>query len=302
SPPLTAQALRGKVVLIDFWTYSCINCLRTLPYVKAWADKYSKQGLVVIGVHAPEFAFERNVDNVKKAIRELGVTYPVAIDNNYAIWRGFNNQYWPAHYFIDAKGRIRYHHFGEGGEAESEHVIQQLLREAGAKQINNDLSDVQGNGAQLASDSDMVDSPETYVGYGRAENFVGAMKHDQSSNYVAPSNLALNQWALNGAWTVDEQRAVLDQTGGRIVYHFKARDLHLVLGPTKDGKPVRFRITIDGHAPGGDHGMDAAADGTGKVTEQRLYQLVRQRGDITDHTFSIEFLDSGVAAYAFTFG
>lgn len=302
SPPLTAQALRGKVVLIDFWTYSCINCLRTLPYVKAWADKYSKQGLVVIGVHAPEFAFERNVDNVKKAMRELGVTYPVAIDNNYAIWRAFGNQYWPAHYFIDAKGRIRYHHFGEGGEAESEHVIQQLLREAGAKQVGNDLSDVQGKGAQLASDSDMVDSPETYIGYGRAENFVGTVKRDQSNGYTAPSSLALNQWALSGAWTVGEQRAVLDQAGGRIVYHFKARDLHLVLGLAHDGKPVRFRITIDGHAPGADHGMDAAADGTGKVTEQRLYQLVRQHGDMTDHTFSIEFLDPGVAAYAFTFG
>lgn len=304
SPPLTAEALRGKVVLIDFWTYSCINCLRTLPYVKAWAQKYRDQGLVVIGVHAPEFAFERDIGNVKKAVKDLGVDYPVAIDNNYAIWRGFNNQYWPAHYFIDAQGRVRYHHFGEGNYAESERVIQQLLREAGAKQVASNIADVQASGIQQAADMRDVRSPETYVGYERAENFAspGGAVRNQATDYHAPSMPSLNAWGLGGSWMVGAEHATATQPGARIVYRFHARDLHLVLGPDANGKPVRFRVTVDGQAPGDAHGTDVAADGTGTVTSQRLYQLVRQSGDVSDRTFSIEFLDPGVSAYAFTFG
>ncbi|VVE33168.1 cytochrome c biogenesis protein DipZ [Pandoraea terrigena] len=304
SPPLTAQALRGKVVLVDFWTYSCINCLRTLPYVKAWAQKYHDQGLVVIGVHAPEFAFERDIGNVKKAVHDLGVDYPVAIDNNFAIWRGFHNQYWPAHYFIDAQGRVRYHHFGEGNYAESERVIQQLLREAGASQVASGIANVQASGIQQAADMRDVRSPETYVGYERAENFAspGGAVHDQASDYRAPSTPSLNQWGLAGDWRVGPERATSMQAGTRIVYRFHARDLHLVLGPNANGQPVRFRVTVDGRAPGDAHGTDVGADGAGIVASQRLYQLVRQSGDVRDRTFSIEFLDPGVSAYAFTFG
>jgi cytochrome c biogenesis protein CcdA/thiol-disulfide isomerase/thioredoxin len=290
SPPLSAEALKGKVVLVDFWTYSCINCLRTLPYVKAWADKYREQGLVVIGVHAPEFAFERDVNNVTQAMKDLGINYPVAIDNNYKIWRAFNNQYWPAHYFADANGQIRYHHFGEGDYAESERVIQQLLREAGAKNVAGGLIDVDAKGVQQAPDLNTVQSPETYLGAQRAEHFVKS------------GPLALNNWTLDGQWNVGGQQVTLDQAGGRIVYRFHARDLHLVLAPGADGKPVRFKVTIDGKAPGDAHGTDVAPDGSGVVTEQRLYQLVRQPGAVQDRTFSIEFLDPNVAAYAFTFG
>jgi cytochrome c biogenesis protein CcdA/thiol-disulfide isomerase/thioredoxin len=317
SPPLTAQALRGKVVVIDFWTYSCINCLRALPYVQAWAQKYRDQGLVVIGVHAPEFAFERNVDNVRKAVHDLGIDYPVAIDNNYAIWRAFGNQYWPAHYFIDAQGRIRFHHFGEGDYAHSEQVIQQLLKEAGHSGVATATSGTLAQGATTSVDSDAVAqgvkmsadnadmrSPETYIGYERAENFssAGGESQDRSHTYTAPARLSLNDWGLAGDWKVGAEHATLGTADGRIVYRFHARDLHLVLGPAANGKPVRFRVSIDGAAPGNDHGTDVAADGTGTVTEQRLYQLVRQAGDVKDHTFAIEFLDPGVEAYAFTFG
>ncbi|TWC59213.1 cytochrome c biogenesis protein CcdA [Pseudomonas sp. SJZ080] len=304
SPPLTAQALKGKVVLVDFWTYSCINCLRTLPYVKAWAEKYRDQGLVVIGVHAPEFAFERNVGNVTKAMKDLGINYPVAIDNDYKIWRAFNNEYWPAHYFADAQGRIRYHHFGEGDYAESERVIQQLLREAGAAKVADGLINASAEGVQLAPDMNEVQSPETYVGYQRSEHFVPetSLVPDKSTNYNPPSQLALNDWSLGGQWTVGSERAISSAPVSRIVYRFHARDLHLVLGPATDGKPVRFKVLIDGKAPGDAHGTDVAPDGSGSVTEQRLYQLVRQPGGVTDRTFSIEFLDPGVSAYAFTFG
>lgn len=304
SPPLSAEALKGKVVLVDFWTYSCINCLRSLPYVKAWAAKYHDQGLVVIGVHAPEFAFERDVSNVTKAMTDLGITYPVAIDNNYKIWRAFNNQYWPAHYFADAKGQIRYHHFGEGDYAESERVIQQLLREAGATNVAGGLIEADAKGVQQAPDMNEVQSPETYLGFQRAQNFVttGTLGTDTVVNYPAAGTLALNNWTLEGPWNVGGQQATLDQAGGRIVYRFHARDLHLVLGPGADGKPVRFKVTIDGQAPGEAHGTDVAPDGSGTVTEQRLYQLVRQPGAVQDRTFSIEFLDPHVAAYAFTFG
>ena len=290
SPPLTAEALKGKVVLVDFWTYSCINCLRTLPYVKAWAQKYHDQGLVVIGVHAPEFAFERDLNNVTQAMKDLGITYPVAIDNNYKVWRAFNNQYWPAHYFADANGQIRYHHFGEGDYAESERVIQQLLREAGAKNVAGGLIEADAKGVQQAPDMNDVQSSETYLGSQRAENFVKS------------GPLALNNWTLEGQWNVGGQQVTLDKPGGRIVYRFHARDLHLVLGPGADGKPVRFKVTLDGQAPGDAQGVDVAPDGSGTVTEQRLYQLVRQPGAVRDRTFSIEFLDPNVAAYAFTFG
>jgi cytochrome c biogenesis protein CcdA/thiol-disulfide isomerase/thioredoxin len=307
SPPLTAQSLRGKVVLIDFWTYSCINCLRSLPYVKAWADKYKDQGLVVIGVHAPEFAFERNVDNVKKATHDLGIDYPVAIDNNYAIWRSLNNEYWPAHYFVDAQGRIRYHHFGEGGYAQSEKVIQQLLTEAGhanAADVPTGLTSASVQGVEAAADNNDMQSPETYIGYSRAENFAspGGEAQDKPHTYAAPVQPALNDWGLTGKWKVGGEHATLTTADGGIVYRFHARDLHLVLGPNQDGKPVRFRVSIDGAAPGASHGSDVAADGTGTVTGERLYQLVRQSGDVKDHTFSIEFLDPGVEAYSFTFG
>lgn len=302
--PLTAQSLRGKVVLVDFWTYSCINCIRALPYVHAWADKYKDHGLVVIGVHAPEFAFERDVKNVTKAMADLGIHYPVAIDNDYKIWRAFNNQYWPAHYFADAKGQIRYHHFGEGAYDESERVIQELLREAGNNQITTDLIDADGKGVQQAADMGEVKSPETYLGFERAENFVspGGAKTDRAVSYTTPHTLALNQWGLDGQWTIGSERANLAAPNGKIVYRFHARDLHLVLGPGSDGKPVRFKVMIDGQMPGASHGSDVAPDGSGTVTEQRLYQLVRQSGDVADHTFTIEFSDPGVSAYAFTFG
>ncbi|WP_458377893.1 cytochrome c biogenesis protein DipZ [Pseudomonas fluorescens] len=304
SPPLDAQALKGKVVLVDFWTYSCINCLRTLPYLKAWAEKYRDQGLVVIGVHAPEFAFERNVGNVSKAMKDLGINYPVAIDNEFRIWRAFNNEYWPAHYFADAQGRIRYHHFGEGAYAESERVIQQLLREAGAAKVADGLINASAEGVQLAPDMNEVQSPETYVGYQRAEHFVAETRltPDKVTTYNPVSQLALNDWSLDGQWNVGPERATSSAPAGRIVYRFHARDLHLVLGPGADGKPVRFKVLIDGKAPGEAHGTDVAPDGSGNVTEQRLYQLVRQSGAVTDRTFSIEFLDPGVSAYAFTFG
>ncbi|WP_158929406.1 cytochrome c biogenesis protein DipZ [Acidisphaera sp. S103] len=304
SPPLTAESLRGHVVLVDFWTYSCINCLRTLPYVEAWAKKYHDEGLIVIGVHAPEFAFERNIDNVRAAVKRLGIDYPVAIDNNYAIWRGFNNEYWPAHYFIDADGRIRSHHFGEGDYAESEHVIQQLLREAGHKDIASGTVSVAGKGVEAAADMTDVESPETYIGTDRAENFAspGGADQGQVHPYTAPATLALNRWALTGDWRVGGQDAVLTQPDGGITYRFHARDLHLVLGPAPDGKPVKFQVLVDGHAPGDNHGVDTDADGNGVINAQRLYQLVRLAGGIGDHTFEIRFLDPGATAYSFTFG
>jgi Thioredoxin like C-terminal domain/AhpC/TSA family len=258
---------------------------------------------VVIGVHTPEFAFERNVANIRTAIADLKITYPVAVDNEYKIWRAFDNEYWPAHYFIDAQGQIRYHHFGEGEYDESERVIQRLLTEAGNKDVPSGIADVNGSGAEAApSTSDQ--SPETYVGYNRADNFVspGGLVPDESHDYAAAAAPRLNQWSLVGRWTDGGERAVLDQPGGRIVFRFHARDLHLVLGPAADGKPIRFRVTLDGAAPGADHGADTDADGQGTVDGQRLYQLVRQNGAITDRTFEIEFLDPGVQAYAFTFG
>jgi len=303
SPPLTRESLKGKVVLVDFWTYSCINCLRSIPYVKAWADKYKDQGLVVIGVHTPEFAFEKSVANVKNAVADLNIGYPVAIDSNYAIWRAFANQYWPAHYFIDAEGRIRHHHFGEGDYEESERIIQTLLTEAGKNAVSSGVVSVKASGAEAASDAASVRSPETYIGYERAENFVspGGVVRDKPHSYTDGSP-RLNEWSLLGDWTIKAEHAVLDQKDGGIVYKFRARDLHLVLGSPPDGRKVRFLVKIDGKAPGASHGSDVDPGGQGAVTEQRLYQLVRQSGPITDHTFEIQFLDPGVEAYAFTFG
>ena len=304
SEPLTAAGLKGKVVLVDFWTYSCINCLRAIPYVEAWAQKYKDQGLVVIGVHAPEFAFEKNVDNVKKAIADLGITYPVAIDNNYAIWRAFDNEYWPAHYFIDAKGQVRHHHFGEGDYDQSERVIQQLLAEAGKTDVSNDIVAVKATGAEAAASNEAdVQSPETYVGYLRSQNFVDdtGTVNDAAHDYAAATP-KLNEWGLSGNWTVGGQQATSNNADTSLYYHFHARDLHLVLGPAADGKPIRFQITIDGKPPGDNHGVDTDANGNGVVTGQRLYQLVRTNGSVADHTFEIKFLDPGAQAYAFTFG
>ena len=303
SPPLTTESLRGKVVLVDFWTYSCINCIRALPYVRGWADKYKDHGLVVIGVHAPEFAFEKDPANVAKAIKDLGVDYPVALDNDYAIWKGFNNEYWPAHYFIDAQGQIRHHHFGEGEYRESEDVIRQLLADAGQKNLPGGYVSDDHRGVEAAASNDPTRSPETYVGYARAMNFVGGrVARDDARDYHAPASLAADQWSLDGRWTVHDENAQLEQAGGAIVYRFRGRDLHLVLGPAADGKPIRYRVTIDGKPPGADHGMDTDADGNGTVTSQRLYQLVRQAHGSGERLFEIEFLDPGVQAYAFTFG
>jgi len=305
SPPLDAQALRGKVVLVDFWTYSCINCLRAMPYVREWAERYRDHGLVVIGVHAPEFAFERNLANVQRAVKDLKVTYPAAIDNDFAIWRGFNNKYWPAHYFIDAQGRIRAHHFGEGNYAQSEQIIRQLLREAGNTLPGDDAPVAMTlDGVARQADMDNLKSPETYLGHARAENFAspGGQRQDQPADYTVPATLQHNQWALAGRWTVGNEDARLETRGGRVAFRFHARDLHLVLAPGEDGKPVRFRVRIDGQAPGAAAGGDISADGDGRVDENRLYQLIRQSGAVQERTFEIEFLDPGVRAYAFTFG
>ena len=305
SAPLTAEQLRGKVVLVDFWTYSCINCLRALPYVKMWYDKYHDHGLVIIGVHAPEFAFEKDLGNVRRAVADLGVRYPVALDNDYAIWQGFNNQYWPAHYFIDGSGRIRSHHFGEGEYANSEQIIRRLLTEAGYRDLPAEGAvPAAAGGVQAAGDEQHVRSPETYVGYARAERFAssGGLMPERSQNYQAPAALKLNQWALSGDWTVGAEKAVLGQASGKIIYQFYARDLHLVLGPGRSGKAVRFRVQIDGADPGESHGADTDANGRGTIQGQRLYQLIRQSGAVGEHRFSIEFLDPGVEAYSFTFG
>jgi cytochrome c biogenesis protein CcdA/thiol-disulfide isomerase/thioredoxin len=304
SPPLTPQALRGKVVLIDFWTYSCINCLRALPYVKSWYARYRDQGLVVIGVHSPEFAFEKDPANVTRAVHELGITYPVALDSNYAIWQAFHNEYWPAHYFIDAQGQIRGHHFGEGDYAESEQLLRRLLAEAGAGQLAAAGTPVQATGVEAAANEAPVESPETYIGYARASNFAssGGQVRDASGSYTAPTTLELNQWALSGDWRVEGERAIATAAHAGIVFRFRARDLHLVLGTADTAHPVRFRVTVDGAAPEADHGVDLQPDGTGTVREQRLYQLLRLSHPDAEHTFAIEFLDPGVQAYAFTFG
>ena len=304
SPPLSPADLRGKVVLLDVWTYTCINWLRTLPYVRAWADKYKEHGLVVIGVHSPEFPFEHDIDNVRRASAEMRVAYPVAIDNDFAIWSALHNQYWPALYVVDARGRIRHHQFGEGGYDQSERIIQQLLLEAGNSSVGHDLVTVDARGIEAPAAWSDLKSPENYVGYDRTENFAssGGVLRDRQRVYAVPGGLRLNHWALSGNWTMTKRAAVLNKPNGRIAYRFHARDLHLVMGPATGSGAVRFRVLIDGKVPGPAHGTDVDDQGVGMVGAQRLYQLIRQSAPVADRTLEIEFLDPGVEAYAFTFG
>lgn len=304
SAPLTAESLRGKVVLVDFWTYSCINCLRTLPYIKAWNAKYHDQGLVIIGVHTPEFAFEKDRHNVEQALHDLGITYPVAMDNQYAVWNAYSNQYWPAHYLFDAIGKLRHQHFGEGAYQETEQMIQSLLKEThqGVLAMSDELVQVIGTGATAAA-ANMERSPETYVGYARQKNLASpeAVRNDVAAKYTVPRKLKPDQWALSGNWLVSAEAAAVQTPGAAINYRFQGRDLHLVLG-AHDDQPVRFKVTLDGKAPGADHGADIDAQGNGVVREQRLYQLIRQNGKVPIHTFRIEFMNAGAEAFAFTFG
>ena len=304
SPPLTPAGLRGKVVLVDFWTYTCINWLRQLPYVRAWAGKYAHQQLVVIGVHTPEFPFEHNPDNVRRAVRDMRVDYPVAIDNDYAVWRAFDNYYWPALYFADAQGRIRHHHFGEGEYQQSEMIIQQLLAEAGSSSISHDLVSANARGVEAPADWATLRSPENYIGYARTQNFAspGGALPGKPHLYTAPAELRLNHWALSGDWTMEEQATTLNTADGQIAYRFHARDLHLVMGPAAPETSVRYRVLLDGQPPNTAHGTDLDNQGHGTVAEQRLYQLIRQPGPVTERTFEITFHDPGVQAYAFTFG
>jgi thiol-disulfide isomerase/thioredoxin len=304
SDPLTASGLRGKVVLVEFWTYSCINWRRQLPYVRAWAEKYKDQGLVVIGVHAPEFSFEKHVDNVRQAAKEMRIDYPIALDNDHAVCRDFNNEYWPALYFVDAQGRIRHHQFGEGEYEQSERIIQQLLAEAGGSGFSHELVSLDPQGAEVGADWNDLRSAENYVGYERTENFAspGGARPDKPLSYTVPARLKLNHWALEGDWTMQREGIALNKPNGHIVYSFHGRDLHLVMGPAVPGMPVRFRVLIDGQPPGAAHGVDVDDQGNGTVTEPRMYQLIRQPMSIVDRQFEIEFLDSGVEAFSFTFG
>jgi thiol-disulfide isomerase/thioredoxin len=303
SAPLSGKALRGKVVLVNFWTYSCINSLRELPYIKAWAAKYKDAGLVVIGVHSPEFGFEKDVPNVKTAVSDLRIAFPVPIDSNHSIWQAFHNEYWPAYYVVDAKGRIRYHSFGEGEYEKSERVIQALLRENGATGLDGSTVRITADGAE-APPSEDVRSPETYAGYERTERFASneRLAHDTRRTYNAPLTPRLNQWGLGGLWTVDAERSELQAAPGKVVFRFHARDLHIVLGPARNGTPIRFKVSLDGTPPGDDHGVDSAPDGSGEVREPRMFQLIRQKGPVQDRTFAIEFLDPGIQVFSFTFG
>ena len=304
SPPLTSSAVRGSVVLVDFWTYTCINWIRTLPYLRAWARRYQGQGLAVIGVHTPEFPFEHDVENVRRAASDMRVEYPIAIDNDYAIWDAFSNRYWPALYFIDANGQVRHHQFGEGEYDQSEIAIQQLLAEAGHGSAGAEPVSVDACGVEAPADWGTLRSPETYLGYARTENFSspGGAGADARRDYAVPADLSLNQWALSGEWTMEKRAVALNVADGRIAFRFHARDLHLVMGPAARGASVRFRVLIDGQAPGDAHGIDIDEQGNGTATEQRLYQLVRQRRRVTEHVFEIAYLDPGVEAYVFTFG
>ena len=303
SAPLSAASLKGKVVVVEFWTYTCINWLRTLSYTRAWADRYKDKGLVVIGVHSPEFSFEKDQENVRRAVKQLNVTYPVAVDSDHEIWAAFDNNYWPALYFVDATGRIRDHHYGEGNYEESEKIIQGLLKEAG-KIVGNELVKVEPRGFEIQADWGNLKSGENYLGAGRTENFVspGGTGSGQRRAFAAPAELRRNQWAIVGEWTIGREAIQLNQAKGRIVYRFHARDVHLVMGPANRGASIRFRVLIDGKPPGAAHGADVDEQGFGTVSEQRLYQLIRQSMPIDDRTFEIEFLDAGVEAYAFTFG
>ncbi len=304
SPPLTLEGLRGKVVLVDFWTYTCINWLRTLGYVRAWAEKYAEHGLVVIGVHTPEFPFEGDLDNVRRAVTEMRVDYPIAVDTDYGVWNAFGNRYWPAIYVADGQGRIRYHHFGEGEYEEGERALQQLLREAGAPGVPDDLVRVPDAGFEQQADWAHLASPETYLGYEQGRNFVsqGEAGFDRPHIYVAPNPLALNQWSLTGDWTIEAGAGLVNSAGGSIVFRFHARDVNLVLEPPGAGVAARFRVTIDGQEPGTDHGLDTDEHGNGTVTEPRVYQLVREQRPTIDRTFEITFVDAGARGYVFTFG
>ena len=304
SEPLSPEGLMGKVVLVDFWTYTCINWLRTLGYVRAWAERYADQGLVVVGVHTPEFPFEKDEDNVREAVREMRVEYPVAIDSDYEVWRAFDNNYWPAVYIADAEGRIQFNHFGEGGYEECEHVIQGLLRDAGRDSVPDDLVSVDPDGLEAQADWSNLESPETYLGYNQAQNFATAdgSEFDAPFAFAVPDRLGRNQWGLSGEWTVGPGASVLNGDEGRIAFRFHARDVHLVMGPPSKGASVPFRVLIDGEAPGDAHGGDVDEQGTGTLTQQRLHQLVRQPGRIEDRTFEITFEAPGAEAYCFTFG
>ena len=304
SPPLTPAGLRGKVVLVDFWTYTCINWLRTLPYVRAWAGKYAEHGLAVIGVHTPEFPFEKDAGNVGWALQDMRVDYPVAADNDYAVWKAFGNHFWPALYFADAEGRLRHHYFGEGEYQQSEMVIQQLLTEAGSSGFGREMVTVDPRGLEVAAQWETVRSAENYTGYERSEGFAspGGALPGRRHAYTAAERLRLNEWALAGDWTVRGGEVTADAADGRIAYRFHARDLNLVMGPAALGTSVPFQVSLDGQPPGADHGSDVAEDGHGMAAEQRVYQLIRQSGHVTDRTFEITFLDPGAAAYVFTFG
>jgi thiol-disulfide isomerase/thioredoxin len=304
SPPLTSEGLRGKVVLVDFWTYTCINWLRTLAYVRAWADRYRDRGLVVVGVHTPEFPFEQDVDNVRQAAEARNVWYPIALDSDYEVWRAFSNRYWPAVYIADAEGRIRHHQFGEGGYDDCERAIQQLLREAGAENVPDDLVGVDPQGFEAQADWTNLRSPETYLGYAQGQNFAsrGGARTGVPETYAIPEMLMLNQWALSGDWTIGSRATVLNSAEGRIAFRFHARDVNLVMGPPVRGTPVPFRVLVDGTPPGDAHGLDVDEEGRGTMEQQRLYQLIRQRGPAADRTFEIAFLAHGAEAYVFTFG
>ena len=304
SPPLTPAGLRGKVVLVDFWTYTCINWLRQLPYVRAWAEKYSGQGLVVIGVHTPEFGFEHDEPNVRRAVQDMNITYPVAIDDDYAVWRAFDNNYWPALYFADAQGRIRHHHYGEGEYQQSEMVIQQLLAEAGVRDVGLDLVTPEAPGLEAPADWTDLRSPENYTGYERTENFAspGGAVPGQPRSYALPDRLLLNDGALAGDWTMGEQATTLNAPGGRMACRFQARDLNLVMGPAAQAAAAGYRVLLDGQPPGPAHGLDVDAEGRGTATEQRLHQLIRQPGPVTERTAEITFLEPGIEACSFTFG
>jgi thiol-disulfide isomerase/thioredoxin len=304
SPPLSASDLRGKVVLVDFWTFTCINWLRTAPYIRAWADRYRADGLVVIGVHTPEFGFEHDVDSVRAVIANRGIDYPVVVDNDYAVWTAFGNHYWPALYFVDAEGAIRHHHFGEGEYARSERVIQELLAEAGARDVDRRAVTVEGTGDEAEADWGALGSPETYLGYERTDNFAspGRAALNEPRAYAVPEELHLNQWALSGTWTLEAGGISLNEPAGGIAFRFRARDVHLVMGPTAAGHPVPFRVTLDGEPPGAAHGTDVGEDGEGVATERRLHQLVRQPEVVGERTFEVTFAEPGVGAYVFTFG
>jgi thiol-disulfide isomerase/thioredoxin len=304
SEPLTPQGLRGRVVLVDFWTYTCINWIRTLPYVRAWDAKYGDQGLAVIGVHTPEFGFERDMDNIVAHTRDFGVEYPVAIDSDYGVWQAFANHFWPAVYIADAEGRIRFHHFGEGEYAMTEMVIQQLLIDAGAHDIDDDLVAVEPRGLEVAADWGTLRSPETYVGYGQSTGFASGdvAAFDKPHDYAAATRLPLNYWDLSGKWMVARHAAILNEPGGRVAFQFHARDLNLVMGPASKGASIRFRVHVDGQVVDGDRGSDVGPDGSGIVSDQRTYQLIRQPGSIAERRFEIEFLEPGVETYGFTFG